>query len=102
MLEGRRNHQDGAVHRQLVDPVLPNETVSVHYATANGTAIGGSDYDGRTGTPTLPVGASSGTVAVTVRGDATVEATEQFTLNLSAPIGAVLADALGRRHHPER
>ncbi|GGF69232.1 hypothetical protein GCM10007301_31150 [Azorhizobium oxalatiphilum] len=66
--------------------------VSVNYATANGTAIAGSDYTARTGTVTFAPGETSKTITVQVTGDSTVEANETFTLNLSAPSGATIAD----------
>jgi hypothetical protein len=65
-------------------------TVTVRYATANGSATAGQDYTGASGTVTFTAGQTSKQVSVTVAGDATVEADETFTLMLSAPTGAVL------------
>jgi hypothetical protein len=56
---------------------------TVSYATANGTAISGSDYTGRTGTVTFAVGESSKTVAVTLRNDTVAEPAETFRLTVS-------------------
>lgn len=70
--------------------------VTVGYATADGTALSGSDYAGTTGTLTFVPGQTSQTVTVVVDGDTTPEATEAFFLNLSSPTGeAVLGDAQG-------
>jgi photosystem II stability/assembly factor-like uncharacterized protein len=66
--------------------------VSVSYATADGTAQGGSDYTATTGRLTIAARATSGTIAVPVRGDATPETNEIFFVNLSSPTGAALDD----------
>ncbi|HEV7609807.1 MAG TPA: Calx-beta domain-containing protein [Steroidobacteraceae bacterium] len=70
--------------------------VTVSYATADGTAAAATDYASANGTLTFAAGETTKTVAVTVNGDATVEASETFVLNLSAPAGATLADAQGQ------
>ena len=69
--------------------------ITVQYATANGTATSGSDYTAASGTLTIAAGQTSGTVAVTVNGDVLNEADETFTLTLSGPTNATLADAQG-------
>jgi hypothetical protein len=78
--------------KTLAFPVTLSEAaaapVTVSFATANGTATGGSDFVTKTGTLTIPAGVTSGTIAVTVNGDTVKEATEQFTLTLSNPTGA--------------
>eukprot|EP01031_Cornospumella_fuschlensis_P018332 gene18332-22440_t len=66
--------------------------VSVSYATANGTATAGSDYTAKTGTVTFAPGETSKTIQVSVTGDTAVEANETFTVALSAPTGATIAD----------
>ena len=43
--------------------------VTVNYATANGTATAGSDYQAASGTLTIPAGQTSGTITVLVNGD---------------------------------
>jgi Calx-beta domain/Right handed beta helix region len=69
--------------------------VYVKYATAPGTAAAAIDYLTTSGTLTFAPGTSAKTLAVTVKGDATIEPDETFSVNLSAPEGAVLADAQG-------
>jgi hypothetical protein len=64
-------------------------TVTLHYATADGTATGGSDYDAASGTLTFDPGDTTKTVEVTVRGDAVKEPSETFSLNLSDVMGAM-------------
>jgi serine protease AprX len=66
---------------------------TVSYATVNGTATAGSDYDAATGTVTFAPGEQSKTVTVQVIGDATVEADETFVLRLSSPVNATLGRA---------
>ena len=68
-------------------------TVTVEYATANGTATAGSDYTATSGTLTFAAGESSKTVAVALLTDSEAESDETFTLTLSNPSGAALADA---------
>lgn len=58
-------------------------TVTVNYATANGTAAAGSDFTAASGTLTFAPGEVSKTVSVDVLGDTTVESNETFTLALS-------------------
>ncbi len=69
--------------------------VTVQYATANGTAVAGSDYTPTSGTLTIPAGAISRTVTIQVKGDTALEANETFFVNLSVPNGATLTDAQG-------
>jgi large repetitive protein len=69
---------------------------TVHYATADGTATAGSDYTATTGTaPLTNGGCRCATVSVPVLGDTMTEGTETFTVNLSAPTNATIADAQG-------
>jgi hypothetical protein len=70
-------------------------TVTVNYATANGTAAAGSDYRATSGTLTFAPGATSKTVAVSVLGDAAIEADETFTVALSGATNASVSRAVG-------
>lgn len=84
----------------LVFPVtlsLPAaSTVTVRYATANGTATTtGKDYVAASGTLTFAPGQTAKTIAVSLIGDSAVESDETFVVNLSAPSGATLADGQG-------
>jgi chitinase len=67
--------------------------VTVHYATADGSAKAGSDYGAVSGTLTFAAGQTSRTISVPILGDTTIESNEGFTLNLSSPSGATLARA---------
>ena len=65
----------------LANPV--GSTVTVDYATANGTATAGSDYVAQTGTLTFVAGDQSEPIVITINGDTAFEADEQFTVTLS-------------------
>ena len=71
-------------------------SVTVNFATANGSALAGADYVVTSGTLTFNPGVTTQTISVPVLGDATNEPTEQFVVNLSGASGAVVADAQGR------
>jgi hypothetical protein len=72
-------------------------TVTVNYATANGTAtagtFGSADYVATNGTLTFSPGTTTQTIAVQIRGDATIESNETFTVNLSGASNATIIDA---------
>lgn len=69
--------------------------VSVHYATASGTATAGSDFTSTSGTLTVPIGQTTGYVPVTIAGDTTFETSETFKVNISSAVGATLANTTG-------
>ncbi len=70
-------------------------TTSVNFATANGTAIAGSDYTATSGTLTFNPGETSKTISVAVQGDTLNEINETFNVNLSNAINATIADSQG-------
>src|SRR5205823_5536883 len=71
-----------------------SQTVTVHYATADGTAtVADNDYVAASGTVTFAPGVTSKVVAVTINGDTKVEADETFVVNLTSPVNATLADS---------
>jgi len=73
-----------------------NLTVSVDYATANGTATAPSDYTAIPSTLlTFNPGDTSKTVSVTINGDVSFEPDETFFLNLSNPVNATISDNQG-------
>jgi hypothetical protein len=67
------------------------QTVTVNYATANGTAVAGSDYTAVTGALTFAPGALAQTISVPVAGDTVYESSETVLVNLTTPANAVLA-----------
>ncbi len=64
---------------------------SVDFATADGTAVGGSDYTAANGTLTWPDGVSGNqTISILVTDDNSAEFSESFTVTLSNVSGATL------------
>ncbi|MGN6184329.1 MAG: Calx-beta domain-containing protein [Thermoanaerobaculia bacterium] len=68
-------------------------SVTVNYATANNTALAGSDYASSSGTLVFAPGVTSQTIAVAVAGDTNVEGNETLFVNLSGATNATIADA---------
>jgi VCBS repeat-containing protein len=71
------------------------QTVTVQYATSNGTATAGSDYAATSGSLSFSGTTTSRTVTVPVTGDLAVEPDETFFVDLSSPTNAGLADGRG-------
>jgi hypothetical protein len=70
--------------------------VTVDFATADGSATAAdNDYQETYGTLTIPAGQTTGTITVPVNSDRLAEANEAFTLNLSNPVNAGIADSQG-------
>ena len=68
-------------------------TVTVDYATSNGTATAGADYTATSGKLTFDPGETEQTVNVTVLDDVHDDGGETLTLTLSNATGARIADA---------
>lgn len=66
-------------------------TVTVQYATSNGTATAPADYAATNGTLTFTPGVTQTAFNVTIANDSTVESSEAFTVTLSNPSNATLA-----------
>jgi Calx-beta domain/RTX calcium-binding nonapeptide repeat (4 copies) len=67
--------------------------VGVSYATTDGSATAGSDYQSASGKVTFAPGQTSAAINIAVTGDTTVEQDETFTVSLSAPTNATLGAA---------
>ncbi len=68
------------------------QSVTVNYATSNGSATAGADYTQANNTLTFAAGETSKTILVTVLADTpNDERDETFTVTLSSPSGATLA-----------
>lgn len=78
----------------LLGGASPNP-VTVHYATANGTATAPADFAAASGDVTFAPGETAKPVTVLVNPDTVDEPDETFTVNLSAPAGAGLVDPTG-------
>jgi hypothetical protein len=76
---------------QLSQPA--SSAVSYDIATADGTAVAGSDYAARSlAGETIAAGSTSRPFAVTVYGDTAYEGNETFNVNVSNVIAATVAD----------
>ncbi|WP_171984657.1 putative Ig domain-containing protein [Hydrogenophaga sp. A37] len=71
------------------------QTVSVNYATADGTATQSADYTSTSGTLTFTPGQTTQTITVLVAGETVPEAGETFFVNLSGATNATIADNQG-------
>lgn len=69
--------------------------VSVQFATADGSATAPADYASTSGTLNFSGSTTLQVVSVDVAGDAAVEPTEEFVVNLSAASGAAIGDGQG-------
>jgi thermitase len=79
-----------------LSPVNNSQSVTVNYATANGTATtANNDYSATNGTLTFAPGVGTQTITVAVVGDTAVESTETFFVNLSNAINATIGDGQG-------
>lgn len=79
--EGDSGTKNAAVNVTLANASF--ETITVDYATANGSATAGDDYVATSGTLTFPPGTTSATINVVIKGDTTLEQDETFSVNLS-------------------
>jgi hypothetical protein len=94
ILEGRAGTEDLRFTVTLSSP--STQTVTVQFATADGTAIAPGDYTARTLTTlTFLPGEVSKFIDVAVVGDVVGESDETFFVNLSNPANATLADSQG-------
>ena len=66
------------------------QSITVQYATSNGTATSGSDYTSTTGTLTFNAGITTQIITIPILNDAVNEADETFSLTLSNPTNALL------------
>jgi hypothetical protein len=98
---GDRSVQQAVAGTQtMLFPVTLSRAVSVpvrvHWRTVNGSAEATEDFVAASGTLTIPAGQTLRTVAVTVQGERRKEGPEYFTVVLSAPVNATIADGTAR------
>ena len=84
---------DAAVNFTVTLSRASTSTLTVDYATTDGTAQAGQDYTATSGTLTFAAGVVEQTVGVPVLDDVMDEGEESFTFTLSNATGALLADA---------
>jgi hypothetical protein len=69
---------------------------SVSYATADGTAVAGTDYVAKSGTASLSNGSCRcATISIAVTGDLVAEGDETFVVSLTNPSGGAIGDPQG-------
>jgi hypothetical protein len=66
--------------------------VVVDYSTADGTAVAGFDYAAARGTLTFRPGEKAKTIPISILGDTTIETDEAFSVILSNPTNATIAN----------
>ena len=94
---------EGAVLEFSVTLSHPSSrTVTVSYATQDGTATAGSDYTAASGSLTFNAGDTSQTVEITVLTDSDEEGQETLTLTLSNASSANAGRRHRHRHHRKR
>jgi len=72
------------------------KTITIAYTTvANGTALAGSDFTTTAGTLTFLPGQTTATISVPIINDNMPEPNETFTVSLSSPSNATIADGTG-------
>ena len=71
------------------------QTVTVQYATANGTATAGTSYVAASGTLTFTPGQTTATIPVTIRTSTVPEPTETFDVNLTSPVNSTISAGTG-------
>jgi hypothetical protein len=90
VVEGNRNSK--RMTFTIVISSASTQSITVRYATANGTATSGSDYSSTSGTARISAGRTSTTFDVTIFGDRTVELNETLFVNLSNAVNATIGD----------
>jgi hypothetical protein len=67
--------------------------VTVDYASTNGSAMAGSDYQAASDTLTIPAGQTTGTITVLVNGDRSAEPDETLFVNLTGATNGFITDS---------
>jgi hypothetical protein len=69
-----------------------SSTVTVRLVTADGTAVAPGDYTAKNESFSIPAGTTSKVFSVPIVGDTAPEPTETFTVTITSPVGATIAD----------
>ena len=91
--EGDAGTQNAAITLRLSQPA--SNTVSVRFATAGGSATAGSDFVAKAGSVSFAAGTTTRQVLIAIKGDRAYEPNETFSINLSSPTRATIADQSG-------
>lgn len=73
-----------------------DQSVTAHFAASAATAASGSDFAAASGDLTIEPGQTQTAITVLVLGDTEDESNETFNVDLSAAVGATIADGRGR------
>ena len=95
--EGDEGTANASLNIQLLNGV-PNEDVSVDYATQDGTATAGQDYTATSGTLTFAAYTTNltQTISIPILGGTTVEPNEYLNIFLSNPTNAIIQPSITR------
>ena len=74
---------------------VSSQTVTVDYATADGSATAAADYSATTGTLTFAPNVTTQTISIPILADAIDEENETFTVTLSTPTNATVSASAG-------
>lgn len=81
------NEDDGTLTITVVRTGGSDGTVTVNYATSNGSATAGDDYTANSGTLTFADGETSKDIELQIIDDISIESNETLTVTLSSPSG---------------
>ena len=84
--EGDAGTKNAAITLRLSEPA--SSTVSLRFATANGTATAGSDFVAKAGSVSFAAGTTTKQLLIAIKGNRIYEPNETFTINLSSPTRA--------------
>jgi len=85
-----RTTSSSVFHFPVSLSAVSNKAVSVHYSTLAGTALATTDFIPVSGTLTIPAGQQQAFIDVTVTGDSTRKADQNFFVQLDNPQGCSL------------
>ncbi len=91
--EGTNGTKDAVFTVSLSSPLA--ESASVDFATADGTAVAGSDYVATNGTLNFAAGETNKTITVTLTPDPAAEEDEDFSVVLSNGVSGPVAQGTG-------
>ena len=89
------NEGDGTATLMVNLSATITDTVTVNYATTDGTASSGNDYQQNNGTLTFSPNQTSQEITINLIDDAEEEGNEIFKVNLFNPTNAIIADGEG-------
>lgn len=83
----------GIIHFAVTLPAASSQTITVSYATQDGSAHAGVDYTATSGILSFAAGETSKTISVSLLQHTTKGPDKNFLVQLSAPVNATLADS---------